>query len=216
MPDEYLYDPEGNLLQDLNAGFTLAYNHLNKPVEIGETATGNTLKITYSADGAKLRQTTYQTGSAPQTLDYSTGYLYRNRQLLHLAHEEGRCLRLNASGNNGGAHGPVHSFRFEYNLRDHLGNLRVSFTDSDQDGKPEITQEQHYEAYGLRLGGLTYMGGEEERYAYSGKERIGELGLGWTDFGARMYNPSISRWNGVDALPWQKTFHLFRYLCVPL
>lgn len=154
MPDEYLYDPEGNLLQDLNAGFTLAYNHLNKPVEIGETATGNTLKITYSADGAKLRQTTYQTGSAPQTLDYSTGYLYRNRQLLYLAHEEGRCLRLNASGNNGGAHGPVHSFRFEYNLRDHLGNLRVSFTDSDQDGKPEITRSSTTKPTGCASAGL--------------------------------------------------------------
>ena len=55
--------------------------------------------------------------------------------------------------------------------------------------------------FGMRMGGLSSpISGTENRYRYNGKELHTELNLNWYDYGARMYDPSIGRWNGVDAM----------------
>jgi len=52
----------------------------------------------------------------------------------------------------------------------------------------------------MRLGGLSYSSGTKNRYRYNGKELHQEFNLGLYDYGARMYDPSIGRWTGVDPL----------------
>ncbi|MDX2247096.1 MAG: RHS repeat-associated core domain-containing protein, partial [Bacteroidia bacterium] len=54
--------------------------------------------------------------------------------------------------------------------------------------------------FGLRMAGLSLVPGVKNSYLFTGKEAQDELGLGWIDFGARMYDAAAGRWNGVDAL----------------
>lgn len=52
----------------------------------------------------------------------------------------------------------------------------------DEEGSPVVDQEKL------------------NRYQYNSKELTEDLGLNWNDYGFRMYDPAIARWNAVDPL----------------
>jgi RHS repeat-associated protein len=91
----------------------------------------------------------------------------------------------------------------------------------DGDGKinpdPAIAQDVDqvvdYYPFGLAMSASQApVGTPAQNYTYNGKELQDELGLGWLDYGARMYDPSIARWNGVDALAENEySWSPFRY-----
>ncbi len=109
--------------------------------------------------------------------------------LLHIHTPEGRLIQ-RANG----------TYRYEYTLTDHLGNARVSFTDEDADGTPELIQEDHYYPFGLQMPGLHYAGGgaPENKYLYNGKELIDDEGINLYDYGARFYMPDLGRFTAQD------------------
>jgi len=54
---EYVYDANGNMIQDLNKGITnITYNHLNLPEQI--TINGNTVEFIYDANGIRHHKIT--------------------------------------------------------------------------------------------------------------------------------------------------------------
>uniref|UniRef100_UPI002624E5D7 RHS repeat domain-containing protein n=1 Tax=Flavobacterium sp. TaxID=239 RepID=UPI002624E5D7 len=108
-------------------------------------------------------------------------------------------------------------FFYVYNYTDHLGNVRMSYTDNGV-AVPKILEENHYYPFGLkhenyaseRFERVKETNGElfviqpterrEWQYKYNGKEWQDELGLNFYDYGARNYDAAIGRWMNVDPL----------------
>ena len=93
-----------------------------------------------------------------------------------------------------------------YQYRDHLENIRVSYTDGNGDGtitQDELIEENTYYPFGLRLRGVNdgigALGNSvAQRWKFGGKELQDELRLDWYDITARNYDPALGRWNVID------------------
>lgn len=57
-----------------------------------------------------------------------------------------------------------------------------------------------YYPFGLTFNSYTRENSLYNKYQYNGKEIQNELGLGWNDYGARMYMADIGRWGVIDPL----------------
>lgn len=204
----YTYDANGNLKSDSYKGISnITYNHLNLPGLVTFT-NGNTLEFIYDAGGNKLRKIVRQNGVIQYEQDYAGELEYRknasgSRRVESLYHSEGRYYNLNAETSN------TLNWRKEYNLRDHLGNNRLTFADKNNNGTVDVTnsaatneilQETHYYPFGLSYEGPWLMNdaARDDAYKYNGKEWDETMGL--YDYGARWYDPAVGRWGQLDPL----------------
>jgi len=120
--------------------------------------------------------------------------------------------------------------RYFYNYTDHLGNVRLSYSDADGNGQvtgdivvnncstlPDgstacnnyiITGEAegvtNYYPFGLMHNAQSYSFDNAYKYKNNGKE-LQETGM--YDYGARFYMPDIGRWDVVDPLAEKMTRH---------
>jgi RHS repeat-associated protein len=202
----YTYDANGNLITDSGKGITgIDYNYLNLPSTIHKT--GGDVTYTYTTSGQKLKA---DFGSG-KVYNYVAGLVYDKDGLEFIPTAEGRLLppgRASTTLTVGSADTATNAFyRYEYHLKDHLGNLRIACrcgekeveADPSDTQTPLVVQENHYDPFGLDLTGLNSQPGlTASRFKFNGKEQ--QQGLGWIDYGARMYDPAIGRWNGVDPL----------------
>ena len=119
---DYSYDHNGNLEYDLNKSVVdIQYNHLNLPVSVIRNKTGNPghdeeIIYTYDASGIKLSQVVKdKNGIQVSRTDYVNGIQYQDDALAFVTTREGRALPYNGS------------YEYEYFLKDHLGNTRLTF-----------------------------------------------------------------------------------------
>ena len=127
------------------------------------------------------------------TTAYAGNYIYEDGDLQCFSHPEG-YVSPDGSG----------EFDYVYQYKDHLGNIRLSYSDSDGDGtitaSTEIIEENNYYPFGLKHKGYNNTIVSEHPYKYNGKELNEELGLDWYDYGARNYEASLGKWMNVDPL----------------
>ncbi|MGB3180497.1 MAG: RHS repeat-associated core domain-containing protein, partial [Cyclobacteriaceae bacterium] len=119
---EYTYDANGNMLSDANKGISsMVYNKLNLPVRI-DFDDGRYILNHYTLDGIKRRSEYYQAGATEpgKVTDYAGSVQYENGVLTRITTEEGRVAPDEQDPD---------TWRYYYNLTDHLGNVRVTVTE---------------------------------------------------------------------------------------
>jgi RHS repeat-associated protein len=82
-----------------------------------------------------------------------------------------------------------------YELNDHLGNVRVVFSDWKKPGFKSVEAAYEYYPFGMMLQKLE---SQVYRFGFNGKENDDETG--WQDYGMRMYNPNLARFFRVDPI----------------
>jgi len=173
----YTYDANGNLNSDTQKGITnISYNYLNLP----QTITGKGLTYIYDATGEKLSKQ-----SVSENIYYVNGIQYKPDGTIDFIRTGEGIARRNGMG-----------YSYEYNLKDHLGNVRVTFYKNPATGELNVLQRDDYYAFGLRKEPVVIAG--TNKYLYNGKELQEELNE--YDYGARFYDPVIGRWNVVDPM----------------
>ncbi len=181
----YAHDANGNQISDGHKGISnVEYNHLNLPQKV-TWSNGNWVEWTYDATGQKLKKTT----SAGATKHYINGIEYDGTVIEAIYHAEGRASLQGST------------YRYEYILRDHLGNTRVTFADLNSNSEvdeTEILQQNHYYPFGMNIEGSWSRG--TNKYQYNGKEIDNDFGLDWYHYGFRMYDAAIGRFTGVDPI----------------
>ena len=139
---DYAYDANGNMTQDINKDINsgdITYNHLNLPETIEfDNSTSKTITYTYDAAGIKL-QKKVNNGGTITTTDYVGGFIYENDQLQQFAHEEGRTRLSNGS------------LVYDYYIKDHLGNTRMTLTEEVSVTEYRATMETEYESFEEQL-----------------------------------------------------------------
>jgi len=170
----YVYDANGNATTDGRNGMVLSYNYLN--IATAASNANMSLSYTYDATGRRLKKT-----ANGAVRNYIDGIEYNTDGTIDFIKTEAGIARKSGS-----------AYVYEYNLTDHLGNVRYSF---NQDGA-KLQQDDYY-AFGMKRN--TFASGVKNKYLYNGKEVQEELGEEY-DYGARFYDPVIARWNVVDPL----------------
>lgn len=195
--DDYTYDLNGNMTSDANKGITgITYNHLNLPEQVDFGS--DNIKYVYDATGMKLKRTS---SNGTETI-YTGNHIYEgavgNAELQFFTHPEGYVTPDGQGGYN-----------YVYNYIDHLGSVRLSYTDADGNGSinpaNEIIEENNFYPYGLKMKGFNEVvnphgNSAAKRWKYNGKELDSNFDIDTYDFGARNYDPTIGRWMNIDPL----------------
>ncbi|WP_412985788.1 DUF6443 domain-containing protein [Pontimicrobium sp. IMCC45349] len=138
--NDYAYDANGNMIEDKNKGITsITYNHLNLPSTV--TFANGSISYIYDASGVKLKKTVNDNGTLTTT-KYAGNFIYEEdgtgENLRFFSHPEGY---VEPDGQGG--------YDYAYQYKDHLGNIRLAFKDTNGDYQSilESTFDEHHNGW---------------------------------------------------------------------
>lgn len=186
---EYEYDVNGNLIKDKNKGFTYDYNDLNKVSRISSIGDPSKyISFEYSSTGVRVKKSIYQSGNIVRELKYLDEFIYEGGQISSVSNAEGRVRFVQGAA------------KYEYFIKDHLGNVRVSF--EEESGQAVVRQESSYYAFGMQHSPISKPADPNSALFNSGSEWLADFDndpdLYSTFF--RNYDPVLGRFNGVDPM----------------
>ena len=222
------YDVNGNMKTFPDKGISqINYNFLNLPQSIVQNS--NSTYYTYRADGTKVSKAFTLNGTTIDTdyLDgfvYTSTYTQQleaalfeddlaTREAATAGQEEALQLEQKVVVNNPPsvtaakpsffptAEGfyDYDNLKYIYQYKDHLGNVRLSYSKNATTGLIAIEDTNDYYPFGLSFinGGASNFSPSTtfKNYKYNGKE-LQETGM--YDYGARFYMPDIIRWGVID------------------
>ncbi|MDR6968889.1 RHS repeat-associated protein [Flavobacterium arsenatis] len=207
------------MTEDWNKGIhRISYNHLNLPTKIEFDKNGvKTIDYLYNALGVKLKKMINDKLAEPslhQDTDYLGGFQYVDNKLQFFPTAEGYVSVVEDK-----------DFNYVYSYKDHLGNIRLSYSMDYKDDALKVLEENHYYPFGMKHsynkeiyewggnkddGTLHAILAEVQRsnyqYKFQGQERQDELSLNWDSFKYRNYDYAIGRFMNIDPLAEDYTY----------
>jgi RHS repeat-associated protein len=192
----FTYDYNGNVSRDNYRSVNITYNQFNLP-EVMDFGNNDRMNYFYNSTGEKMLRAVSVGGGTPTMTYYFGPFVHEGIQygacsLKYIITPEGRLLN---SGSDGS---PV--WKWEYNLNDHLGNVRVVITPYTTAGYATVLQEDNYFPFGMKISQLSTSITTTNDYLYNGKQLQTNFNLNWYDYGARFYDPALGRWHSVDPM----------------
>jgi RHS repeat-associated protein len=139
----------------------------------------------------KLKKITSEGGSLITT-EYAGNYIYENGTLQFFSTAEG-YVEPKGTG-----------WEYVFQYKDHLGNIRLSYADSNGDGviaQTEIREENNYYPFGLKHKGYNSVVTSTNpalKFKYNGVELEESLGMNLYEMDVRSYDPAIARFTSLD------------------
>lgn len=200
--DDFAYDTFGNLIVDKNRKITnISYNHLSQPVKI-TFATGDNIAFAYDSYGNRVKKTVTQNGST-DVVEYINGFEYKNNQLKYIATNEGFIKFEN------------NQYQYVYQYKDQVGNVRLTYQDSNKNGfieNTEILNESNYYPFGLKHGHYNQLANNFSNsllpnQSFNGQPALVDMETNLTLMDFRLYDNAMGRFTGIDLLADMFTDH---------
>ncbi len=207
--DNFVYDRDGNLVEDKSKQMKIAYDWRGMPVEfVRKTDSGDSLKLVMKYDGSGRRiskmllaksasatnwdsvKVTHYTGIGTEVREEFADSASETKVVVNMPQGLGR-YGIESAGNPG-----TGAKSFEWYLKNHLGSTMLVYgTGGGSSGGLQAAYD--YRSFGEQIT-ITSPSTGKVTENFTGKERDDETQLNY--FGARYLDPMLGVWTSVDPM----------------